>query len=179
MFTLCIGLNLDANGYSPTDSSDKIALAHESHIKTRFSGTRSKGVLTVSDLSEFLRVLDANQPATADALAQAEANLGFELPLHYRSFLMQANGCEGMLAGGYVALWSAFDLAPRNEGYCVNEFAPGLLLIGSDGGDTAYALDLRKKWAPVVALPFIPMEYELIEFLGANVGDLLKSIQGG
>jgi cell wall assembly regulator SMI1 len=132
-----------------------------------------------NDLARLLAAIDSNPPATAEAVSEAEAALGRPLPTHYRRFLLEADGCEGGLGDGYVALWHVDDLAELNAAYAVDEFAPGLLLVGSDGGDTAYALDLNREHAPVVALPFVPMDYQLVEDMGVTIGDLLAAIEAG
>lgn len=131
------------------------------------------------DLVRLLTVTEANPPASAEAISLAEASLGLHLPTHYRYFLHQADGCEGALGNGYVALWRVDDLAELNAAYAVDEFVPGLLLVGSDGGATAYALDLTREGAPVVAVPFIPMERQLMRDIGPSVGDLLLVIEAG
>lgn len=132
---------------------------------------RGHGTLRGDD--EQMR-LEAGSPATSDTISAAEAALGHRLPEHYRDFLAVANGCEGATADGYVALWEVGTLAQLNEAYAVEELAPGLLLIGSDGGGTAYALDRRREGAPVVALPFVPMARDEARDVGATIRDLLR-----
>jgi hypothetical protein len=133
-----------------------------------------------TNLARFLAAIAARPPATPSAIALAENDLQKRLPEHYRNFLMEANGGERALGEeGYVALWQVGELGESNLGYSVEEFAPGLLLVGSDGGDMAYALDLRREGAPVVTLPFIPMSLSLVEDVGPGISDLLAAIESG
>lgn len=129
------------------------------------------------DLGRLLALVDANPPAREEELATAEAGLGHALPQHYRRFLRTANGCEGTLGDGYVALWRVDDLKELNEAYAVEEFVPGLLLVGSDGGDTAYALDLTGENSPVVELPFVPMDREHTSVIGPDIAALLATVE--
>jgi len=62
-----------------------------------------------------------------------------------------------------VVIWSAEEIPKLNAAYEVKDYAPGLLLIGSDGGGEALALDTRSdsdpdRW-PVVLVPFIGMSH--------------------
>ena len=51
-----------------------------------------------------------------------------------------------------------------NEEYAVKEFAPYLVLIGSNGGEEVYAFDTRRTDLPIVVTPFtgIGIEEKLI-----------------
>jgi hypothetical protein len=42
----------------------------------------------------------------------------------------------------------------------VNDFAKGLVLFGSDGGDKAHAFDTRTNELNIVTVPFIGMDLE-------------------
>lgn len=129
------------------------------------------------DLGRLLALVDANPPARDEELATAEVGLGHALPQHYRRFLRTANGCEGALGDGYVALWGVDELEELNDAYAVQEFVPGLLLVGSDGGDTAYALDLTAEDSPVVELPFVPMDREHMTVVGPDIAALLAAVE--
>jgi hypothetical protein len=82
------------------------------------------------------------------------------------------------VGAGYVALWCLDQLAELNDAYAVNEFAPGLLLIGSDGGDTAYALDRRGHEAPVVSVPFVGMSLAEVHEIGSDMVGFLAAVAG-
>jgi hypothetical protein len=93
--------------------------------------------------------------ASSELLAHMALELGRPLPSEYLGFLRYMNGGEGFLAGTYVRLYSADQLSSLNRAYAVQQWLPGHLLIGSDGGGTAITL------APdgaIVEVPFIPMD---------------------
>lgn len=101
--------------------------------------------------------LSLNPGASDDALNTVMRALKVELPHDYREFLRASNGGEGFLGQNYVALWRAEELKPLNDSYDVAQFAPGLLLFGSDGGGEGYAFDTRENPWVVVQVPFIGM----------------------
>ena len=83
--------------------------------------------------------------------------LTFELPHDYIEFLRASNGGEGFLGQNYVMLWRVEELKPLDDSYEVAQYAPKLLLFGSNGGGEAYAFNMRvSPWA-VVKVPFIGM----------------------
>lgn len=100
---------------------------------------------------------NGNAPAAAAQVAVAEQALKKSLPSDFRDFLMLTNGGEGMIGENYLMLWNADELAEYNESYQVNEYAPGLLLFGSDGGGEAFAFDTRTTPPTVVMVPFVGM----------------------
>lgn len=99
-------------------------------------------------------------PATNEALQALTANCDFELPEEYLSFLRYSNGGEGSLCiePWYFQLCSAEEVIAYNQGYNVEEFLPGWLAIGSNGGGDMLAICKRDgSPCPVYMVPFIPM----------------------
>jgi hypothetical protein len=114
-------------------------------------------MIQVSDERLFAK-FKANPPASAGLIAQCQAKLSFPLPVDYVHFLQRMNGGEGFIGDhAYVALWRVEELGERNAGYEVAEFAPGLLLFGSNGGGEAFGFDIRTGQFRIVAAPFIGM----------------------
>jgi hypothetical protein len=71
------------------------------------------------------------------------------------------NGVEGFMGENrYLLLWPVEQVPELNEAYSVTEFAPGLLLIGSDGAEMGYALATRLQPMPVKAVPFIGLSHK-------------------
>lgn len=70
------------------------------------------------------------------------------------------DGGEGFIRpNSYAMLWKIKELLQFNREYAVLEYAPGLLLFGSNGGGKAFAFDLRAEGrSPVVSVPFIGMD---------------------
>ncbi len=48
-----------------------------------------------------------------------------------------------------------------NQGYEVENYAPGLLIFGSDGGGEAYGFDTRNPQWQMVDIPFVGMHWSL------------------
>jgi len=92
--------------------------------------------------------------------------------------MLGANGGEDALGdAGYLVLWPAEDLASMNDCYAVRDFAPGLVLFGSDGGDTAYAFDTRPDPdVVIVEVPFTGISPDAAEPIGATFGDFLRHV---
>jgi SMI1 / KNR4 family. len=109
--------------------------------------------------------------ANIEALGKA---LGISFPVDYLEFMQEYNGGEGEIANSYVILWSAEDLTELNEAYAVNEFAPGLVLFGSDGGDLAYAFDVSRGSVRIVEVPFIGMDIKEIKDCANSFVDFLE-----
>jgi hypothetical protein len=109
-----------------------------------------------------------------DAVLRA---LSVELPLDYKEFLRVSNGGEGFLGRNYVRLWKAEELKPMNAGYGVAQFAPGLLLFGTDGGGEAFAFDTQAHPWTVVRVPFIGMgDPQCAMPLGRSFREFLENI---
>lgn len=101
-------------------------------------------------------------------------------PPSYEDFLRCSNGLEGFIDNNaYIRLWSAEDLIKNNQGYATAEFVPGLFLIGSDGGDEAFALDIREgsvTYGYFVSIPFIVMDWRDAHILGATFVDFINAL---
>jgi hypothetical protein len=85
------------------------------------------------------------------------ASVGIELPADYWGLMQFANGSEGFLGDQYLRFYPTGQLTLLNNAFCTQEFIPGRFIFGSNGGGEAWAFDVRLRPAPVVKLPFIPM----------------------
>jgi hypothetical protein len=120
--------------------------------------------------------LTLRAPAKASAIAQFQIDHGIELPEDYVDFLLHSNGADGPVGEtGYVSLWGIDELIELNRGYRVEEFAPGILLFGSDGGDEAFAFDLRDSSMSIVEVPFVGMSLDEVRPLAATFTEMLTS----
>ena len=107
-----------------------------------------------------LHGLKLRPPAESETILRAERQLGIRFPPDYSEFLRIANGGEGFIGGrAYVSFWAADDLVRLNNSYKVQDFAPGLVIIGTDGADEAYGIDSRAPGGALVQIPFIPMDW--------------------
>jgi hypothetical protein len=104
--------------------------------------------------------LELNPPIEENKIKKVETELGITFPKDYFEFISNSNGAEGSLGENYLILWSIEDIIQLNEAYGVNDFSKGLVLFGSDGGDTAFAFDARTNETHIVTVPFIGMDLE-------------------
>ncbi|MEH7246855.1 SMI1/KNR4 family protein [Neobacillus niacini] len=102
--------------------------------------------------------LELKPPIEENKVKEVETELGVTFPNDYLEFISYSNGAEGSIGENYLILWSIEDIIELNEAYGVNDFAKGLVLFGSDGGDTAFAFDTRKNETQIVSVPFIGMD---------------------
>jgi hypothetical protein len=124
---------------------------------------------------EFWDEFAGNEPATLDAINSAEKELGYSFPEGYRAFLETVNGGEGFIGKSYFMLWSVEELYQFNVEYEVHKYAPGLVLIGSNGGGEGYAFDSRMKDSPIYVVPFIGMSLNDADFFCANFETLVAA----
>jgi len=122
---------------------------------------------------EILRKLEFNEPAAAIAISKAEGDLRVKLPSDYVRFWHIGDGAVGPIGTeGFLQLWRVEELKPFNDAESVNEYAPGLILFGSNGGGTGYAFDTHDAMA-VVDVPFIGMSRAETRRLAANFSAFL------
>lgn len=81
---------------------------------------------------------------------------------------------EGMIGdNSYLMLWEKCDIEELNNDYEVNEFLSDGILIGSDGGDTAYGINKEGQFFEV---PFIGMADEEIRMIGSNFIEFITTL---
>jgi len=114
--------------------------------------------------------------ATPEQIKQAEAALGVEFPSDYKTFLSWSNGGEGQIGNRYFSFWSAEEIKELNEDYQIGKYLPGIVGIGTDGGDECYAFDYRKRpEAPsVVQCPLGDLDFSSISVLGDTFRDCIE-----
>ncbi len=121
--------------------------------------------------------MEMNEPATKDSIDVTESQLGMKFPEDFIELMLQSNGCEGLIGDNrYLSIWRMENIASLNKAYQVEEFAPGLVLFGSDGGDEGYAFDTKQENMPIVMVPFIGMLRADTVIMGANFIEFLKSL---
>jgi hypothetical protein len=110
--------------------------------------------------------------ATEIVVARAEHDLGCRLPPDYKKLLFESNGFEGPVgAESYIAMWPVEMLREANDGYQMPELAPGIVLLGSNGGGDGYGFRMRGPDYEYVSLPLIGLEVDdevsssFVEFL--------------
>lgn len=95
-------------------------------------------------------------------------------PVDYKEFLNMYNGGNGSVGeNSYLQLWAFEDIDELNKDYEVAEFLSDIVLIGSDGGDTAYGINQKGKF---VEVPFIGMDDEEVKDVAVSFDDFIEYI---
>lgn len=122
---------------------------------------------TVKVLDNLFEKQDVNQD-------KANTNNGVIAKLldEYKEFLGMYNGGNGSIGEySYVQLWTFEDIVELNRNYEVDEFLSGIVLIGSDGGDTAYGINEFGKY---IEVPFIGMDNDEVQEIASNFDEFIE-----
>ncbi len=88
--------------------------------------------------------------------------------------MRECDGGEGFVGdGGYLVLWRLGELGPNNQAYGCAEFAPGLLLFGTDGGGEGYAFDLRDDPPTYVMVPLVGLSVDAAQNCATSFTEFL------
>jgi len=116
--------------------------------------------------------------APEDEIRSLQENLHIRLPSEYVDFLQHSNGGEGFVGpNSYLMLWPVEKIPRLNAASAVNEFASGLVLFGTNGGDTAYAFDTRDSALPIVDVPLVGMGFDYCVRRGATFSEFLDYLE--
>ncbi|MBX9790645.1 MAG: SMI1/KNR4 family protein [Pirellulales bacterium] len=130
----------------------------------------------MTDKYRFIENLNRRSPATDEAIAAIERTIGKHLPLDYVEFLKVTDGGEGFIGRTYCILWSVAELASMNQNYEVEDYAPALLVFGSNGGGEALGFDTRNPQWPVVQIPFVGMDWGMAQPIAASFTGFLERL---
>lgn len=75
-----------------------------------------------------------------------------------------------------LILWPVEELHSVNDGYHVNDYAPGLLIFGSNGGGDAYGFDTRSADWPIVEVPFVGMDWSAASAVAPSFDAFIKRL---
>ncbi len=134
-------------------------------------------MMTTTALERLLLKFDRNEPASESAILDFETASGFQLPDDYRQFLLYSNGGEGFIGQhAYAMIWPIEQVVSMNEAYQTAEYAPGLLVFGSDGGGEAFAFDVREDYWSVVSVPFVGMDLKVAKSIASTFSEFLEEL---
>ena len=102
-----------------------------------------------------------------------------DLPAGFVQFLLLADGAEGNLGDGYLALWRVRDIQSANRTLETESLAPGLLCIGTDGAAMAYALDFASGKPVFVKVPLVGLSRTRSEPMGSSFVEFVEAIAAG
>ncbi|WP_199405131.1 SMI1/KNR4 family protein [Corallincola holothuriorum] len=115
-------------------------------------------------------------PASVGEIQLLEEWLGTKLPKEYKKFLLETNGADTPIGvqepDDSVVLWSAKEISELTDAYCYEQYLPGLVAIGSDGGGESIVFDTThskcsEDW-PVYRVPFADLTKESMVLLAEN-----------
>lgn len=87
------------------------------------------------------------------------------LPKDYVAFVKIHNGGEGDIGETWLILYPLEELQEINDDYEIEEFLPGHIIIGSNGGGELYGIDNKGNYFNVPAL----IDEEDISLLGTDM----------
>lgn len=129
-------------------------------------------------ISMLLPNVHQNPPVSEQTLQELVRHVN--LPHDYISMLRLSNGMEGEInEHGYIVLWEAETLIEDNQAYSIEEFVPGCFLIGSNGGELSYGLDLRPastSYGYYLTRPFISIGWDEVTILGGTFKEFIEVI---
>lgn len=94
------------------------------------------------------------------------------LPKDYIEFMKKHNGGEGDIGETWLILYPLEELQEINDDYEIEEFLPGHIIIGSNGGGELYGIDNKGNYFNVPVL----MDLNDITLLGTNLELLADKI---
>ena len=130
--------------------------------------------MNTSKLVAVSRRLKTSAGASSESLTDLIDQLGHQLPSDYLSFMQITNGAEGPLGGSYIVIWPVEEVVPLNKANAVAEFAPNLVLFGSDGGSTGYGFDPVSPCPVIVAVDLILTD--VVEPMGSSLSEFFEKL---
>jgi hypothetical protein len=120
-----------------------------------------------------------NPPASKNDLAALVAAASVPLPPEYLALLRLSDGGHASLSGypSYVRVWPARTAIEHNRDYEVQEWLPGFIGFGDNGGPDMVGFDTREgEPYPVCAVPFVPMEWEAAVGQAPDFGAFIRQL---
>lgn len=128
-------------------------------------------------IRELTHNMKYNNGVLNKTIVDVQSKLNCNFPEGYVEFMENSNGAAGFIGGSYLLLWKIEEIIPLNNAAGVDEFVPGFILFGSDGGGEAYAFDTRDDITKLVQVPFVGMEYKEAIILGETFFDFLNYLK--
>jgi hypothetical protein len=130
------------------------------------------------DLDELFSTFRPNGTVSSTEIDTFELETGITLPGDYRGFMELSNGGAGIVgSSNYLIIWPLDKLIQMNIAYQVKEYAPGLILFGSNGGGEGYAFDARTTAMPIVSVPFVGMDLSLLQVVARTFANFLTILR--
>lgn len=127
-------------------------------------------------VDKFIKTLELRPGAPKHLIEDMELKFRIKFPEDYKEFLAISNGVSGFVGQSYLIIWPLEDLEEINQLASINEFAPGLILFGSNGGGESYAFDARQADLSFVEFYDMEMNLEKIRFCGYSFNEFLEHL---
>lgn len=125
---------------------------------------------------DFIKGVKTNSPANNSDIETIETYTSTKLPVSYVDLLMITDGFSGEVSNGsFLQIWKSGEVIGLNKSYKIEEFNPGMLVIGSDGAEEAVGIDIRKDSKTLgqyFMVPFESLGWEHAKILGPNFQDI-------
>lgn len=129
-------------------------------------------------VAEIITMCSRQAGALPAEVAALMRTTGITLPRDYVDLMSYSDGIEGPIGNeNYVALWPMGQLLEATQGYELAVRLPGLLLIGSDGGDVGYAYDTRTPDMKIVELSLSQLDADPIRVVAGNLIEFLRYLR--
>lgn len=101
----------------------------------------------------------------------APKELTSALPPDFMVAIQEFGGCEGFLGKVYLRLYRLEELAGVNQAYMVGEYAPEIIVFGSNGGGDVFAFIAEN--GAIVQVPAIPLSLEYAHQMAAGFSEFI------
>jgi hypothetical protein len=132
-------------------------------------------------MTKLLSPLERGAAPDEEEMSAVLTEVGSLAPADYVEALREASGYTGFLSdvSPYVELWPFGRLTDINREYGVMPKRDGMLLIGSDGGGTAYAVVAVGDRLSFADVPFIPLKVGEATLRGDSFEEFLDELRQG
>lgn len=110
-----------------------------------------------------------HEPYTGEEILQINDVV---LPRQYLEFMKQHNGGRGDIGASWPELFALEELQEINDAYCVQDFLPYHIIIGSNGGGELYGIDRDGTYFNIPAI----MDADDVTVLGGDINLLPDAI---
>lgn len=110
-----------------------------------------------------------NEPYIGNEINQIS---GVALPTQYIEFMERHNGGNGNIGETYLELFRLDELQKINDAYCVADFLPNHIIIGTNGDAELYGIDSNGNYFNVPVI----MDENDIAALGTDINLLADKI---
>jgi hypothetical protein len=123
---------------------------------------------------ELLSLINLKPKPSEAEIKELMKKIDFKIDAEYLAFIQSADGGEGNIGENYLILYTTEELTSMNPYYEDEDYAEKIFVIGSDGGDTAYAI--KKDNSQFVSVPFLDMKESESKDFGKTFSDFLNNL---